>query len=160
MTGDDTTARVNPYSPPHTKASPSLPSRVGTFEAGPEERLVEVFWSYWTGLEVYTVDGIEVLRTKNYQVRGTREFDAGPHHVVIKVDFFPSWRIVLRPWEWVAEAYINDQLVAEDVSAELRHKTRTWMISLRYVLFALFGLLAILVVGYFLAAAAYRLLVL
>lgn len=151
-------ATTNPYSPPPPSGPPSLPSRVGSFVVGPEQRLVEVFWSYWSGLEVYTVDGVEVLRTKNYQVRGTREFDAGPHHVVIKLDAWPSWRIVLRPWEWIAEAYVNDELVAEDISPELRRKTRSWMISSRYAILALFGLLALLVVGYFLVSAAVRLL--
>jgi len=144
MIEDENNSKANPYSPPMAKGSSSLPPRVGSFTVGPEQRLVEVFWSYWSGLEVYAVDGIEVLRTKNYQVRGVREFNVGQHKVVIKVDIWPSWRILLRPWQWIAEAYIDDELVVEDVTAEFREKVRSLMGSLRNVLLGLFLLLGIL----------------
>ncbi len=138
-------ANKNPYSPPMAEKSSSLPPRMGSFTVGPEQRLVEVFCSYWSGLEVYTVDGIEVLRTKNYQIRGVREFNVGQHKVVIKLDAWPSWRILLRPWEWIAEAYIDDELVVEDVTAEFRAKVRSVMVSLRYVLLGLFLLLGVVI---------------
>ena len=76
---------TNPYTPPMAEESLSLPPRVGSFTVGPERRFVQIYLSYWSGLEVYTVDGVVVLRTKNYQVRGVREFDVGQHKVIISL---------------------------------------------------------------------------
>ena len=139
-------ASTNPYTPPKAEESTPLPPRAGSFTVGPERRFVQIYWSYWSGLEVYTVDGSVVLRTKNYQVRGVREFNVGRHKVIIKLDFLPSWKIFLRPWEWIAEATIDGEPVVEDVTAELRARFRPLMVSLRYSILGLFLLLGILLV--------------
>ena len=143
MIDDEDIAKRNPYSPPKGRASSPLPPLVGSFTVGSEQRVVEIFLSYWSGLEIYTVDGVEVLRTRNYQLRGVREFDVGEHQVVIKVDFWPSWRILLRPWDWVAEAYIDGELAVEDVTPETRARLRSLVVSPRYVLLFLLVLLGV-----------------
>ena len=142
MNDNENMASTNPYTPPMAEESSLLPPLVGSFTVGPERRFVQIYWS-WNGLEVYTVDGSVVLRTKNYQLRGVREFNVGRQKVIIKLDFWPSWSILLRPWEWTAEATIDGEPVVEDVTGEMRANIRSHIVWLRNSILILFLLMGI-----------------
>ena len=53
---------------------------------------VEVFWSDWTGLETYSVDGRVLLRVRSFAPSGTRRFSFGTglaHTAEIRFVSFP-----------------------------------------------------------------------
>ncbi len=93
-----------------------------------EKHVVGVYFSSF-GLEVYTVDGFEVLRQWSFSIRGTRRFVVGDrekHEVEIVVDLIPS---VVRWWnsEWVAKALIDGEVVVDDLTPGLRTFSKACM---------------------------------
>jgi hypothetical protein len=101
-------------------------------------------------MEVYLVDGVEVLRMRSFQVRGDREFTVGTHRVTVRIDSWPSWQIILRPWEWIAQAYVDGELAVDDITPELRAQVKSVMQSrytiLAVVLMTVLGILAVALV--------------
>jgi len=106
---------------------------------------VEIFLSMW-GTEVYTVDGVEVLRLKSMALRATRRFEVGDpekHLVEVKVDAFPSWKVFIAP-SWIAEVYVDGELVVDELYPEMRRRFARIHRVLNYVLIASLSILAIL----------------
>jgi hypothetical protein len=138
---------TNPYAAPQTSAQPSRPPRRAIFEVGTDERhVVEVFLGM-SGLEVYVVDGIEVLRVWSYSIRATRRFEVGNaerHTVEVRLDSMPNWKSLLSPREWIAEAYVDGKLVVPDLVPDLRRWFADWMRVFNVLIVVLFVMLVLL----------------
>lgn len=113
-----------------------------TFEVGERERhRVDVYFSTW-GLEIYQVDGIEVLRIRSWSVSGERSFLVGEteyHKVAIVVDLLSSWKAWILPGQWQAQVYVNGKLFLDDLNPEWRRTAKIvtiWFILISVALVA------------------------
>jgi len=107
---------------------------------------VEIFLSMW-GTEVYTVDGVEVLRLRSLAFRATRQFKVGEsekHLVEVKVDMNLSWRSMIGP-TWIAEVYVDGELVVAELYPDMRRRLEKLHRVLNYILIGLLAILAILI---------------
>ena len=94
---------------------------------------VEIKWSQ-LGLEIYLVNGKEVLRKRSFSMRGTRKFTAGEgedkHDIEIKVDMIPTLKSLVSSKDWIAQAYVDGELVVSDLIPQFRKidKILNWII--------------------------------
>ena len=122
---------------------------------------VEMYWSPF-GLEVYSVNGKEVLRKWACSIRGSRKFTVGDgeerHEVEIKVDFAPTLKSWFFPGEWIAQAYVDGELVVDDLTPRLRRTLRRrrrilrlvykifyWILVVELCILAILGILYVVV---------------
>src|SRR5437763_3519161 len=91
---------INPYESPKAPAAPcavtngaSVRGVRATFTAQtPEPHVVEIYFSRWTGLEVYRIDGVERLRRRSFALSDVQRFEiegATPHVLEIATTAFP-----------------------------------------------------------------------
>jgi hypothetical protein len=99
----DSDPDINPYESPktpcvvrHAHGRSTFRGMWGNFTVHvPEPHQVEVYCSRWTGLEVYTIDGVERLRVHSFGFTAVRQFvieNAAPHQLEIVVKAIPWWR--------------------------------------------------------------------
>ena len=97
-----------------------------SFKIGPDCE-VQIYWSQF-GLEVYSVNGKEVLRTRSYSIRGSRKFVAidgeRTHDVEIKLDFAPTRKSWISSGDWIAQAYVDGELAVPDLTTQMRGSVR------------------------------------
>jgi hypothetical protein len=106
-----------------------------------------VFLSLWNGTEVYVVDGSEVLRLRSLSLRAVRQFEVGAaerHVVQVKLDGLPSWKCLIAP-DWIAEVYVDGQLMIADLFPVQRQQFREIFRVLTVVLVASVGALLLAV---------------
>ncbi len=89
-----------------------------------DRHLVEITLPAW-GPAVFSVDGQEVCRKRSLALKQVVQFDVGSgeerQRVEIRMNFWP----MLKPWRsdnWIAEAYVDGELVIPDLTGELRIK--------------------------------------
>lgn len=84
------------------------------FQLDPNHRF-ECQWSLLTGHERYLLDGREIYRTRSFQNTGSRslqvEIDGATRHIEIKLLFRPSWASFRYSGGYVAEVYVDGQLI-------------------------------------------------
>ena len=133
--------------PAAARVSPGHNQMKTSFKVGANSE-VEVYWSQF-GLEIYSVNGKEVLRRRSFSIRGSRSFvvtDGGrTHNVEIKIDFAPTPGSWISPGNWVAQAYVDGELAVADLTPKLRQGVRTadkifhWIFVVSLIVLALLG---------------------
>lgn len=93
-----------------------------------EGHIIRFDWSLF-GLERYWVDEEQVLKKWSFSLKGTRTLIIGEGHnqhtVLFKVDMFPSvkrWLVL----DWIAEVYVDGELMIEDVTPRTRRTLKFW----------------------------------
>lgn len=85
--------------------------------------VIDVCWSIF-GHETYSVNGKEVLKKWSLSPRGSRKFVIGEgeakHDVEIKIDFAPNFKSWISPGDWIASAYVDGELVVDDLTTSMR----------------------------------------
>jgi hypothetical protein len=118
---------------------------------------VEIYWSPF-GLEIYSVNGQEVLRKRSLSLRGSRKFVVGEgderHEVEIRLDVAPTLRSWIFPGDWVAQAYVDGALVVDDLTPKIRRNVRQADKVLNWCLVAVFIVLAVVVMFSFIVPVA------
>ena len=113
---------------------------------------VECYWSLF-GLEIYSVNGKQVLKKRGLSLRGSRRFVVGEggekHDVEIKLDMVPTRKSWIFPGDWLAQAYVDGELVVADLTPQLRQKVRLIDRILNWALIVAFSILAIVLFLYF-----------
>jgi hypothetical protein len=136
----------NPYESPRTAAELSAAANRSTFGGvtasftvqGTAPHVVEIYFSRWSGLEIYRVDGIERLRRRYFGTSGVVQIeiedaadagDAGKHVLEIVIRSLPWWR---------GYASFDGQVVVADLfPAERRIGLATYVALFLLVLVAL-----------------------
>lgn len=111
-----------------------------SFYVGKEKpHRIDIEWSPYSGLEVYKVDGQEVLTKRSWALAGTRRFRVGDgdeiYDIEIRVDLVPKLRSWFYPGDWIAQAYVNGKLYIDDLTRESRTKVRRlywWLLILGF----------------------------
>lgn len=106
----------------------SRPPQQCSFTVGESEKhTVGIHFSYF-GKEVYTVDGLDVLRINSLSTRGVRQFELGEvekHSIEIRMDVLATWKCFFSAHDWIAEAYVDGELVVEDLIPKMRRRINT-----------------------------------
>ena len=122
-----------------------------------DKHTVQCYWSLF-GLETYSVDGKEVLRTRSLGLRSRQQFKVGEgedeHAVTIEIDFAPNViTLLIHPENWIARAYVDGVLAVEDLTPRPRSTVRVISRISNYGLLIALGILAVtilcIVVQYF-----------
>ncbi len=118
------------------------------FEIGQKiKHQVEIMFSLF-GLEIYKIDGKEVLRKRNFSIRGSRKLtirdEENTYDLEIKVDTAPKVKSWLFPGDWIAQVYVNGELFISDMTPSLRRKIKIFDRLMMVILISLVFLLATL----------------
>ncbi len=109
-------------------------------------------WSAF-GLEIYSVNGKEVLRKRSFSIRALSKFVVGEgeekHDVEIKMDLFPTLKSWIFPGHWVAQAYVDGELVVGDLTPQVRRTVRLVDKIMNWILVAVTASALAVVVIYF-----------
>ena len=120
----------------------------GSFRVG-EQYEVEFYWSPF-GLEIYSVNGEEVLRKQSLSTRGSRKFVVGEgdkkHDVEIRMDVVPTLKSWISPGDWVAQAYVDGKLVVDDLTPKTRRTVRLVDKIMNWFLVVMFIILTVVVI--------------
>jgi hypothetical protein len=86
--------------------------------------VVEIYFSRWTGLEIYRIDGVERLRDRNFAFSSVRRFeieDNGPHVLEIATKAFPwpSGEVFLDGRPIIADLFPGERRLAMTACAVL-----------------------------------------
>lgn len=88
---------------------------------------ISIFYSIF-GLEIYKVDGKEILKKRSFAVRGNRKFtisdNDGNYEIEIKYDMLPKVKSWLFPENWIAQVYVNGTLFISDLAPSLKETVR------------------------------------
>ena len=105
------------------------------------------------GLEIYSANGEEVLRLQRDSLGGSRTFVVADgekkRNVEIKIDFFKTPKSWLYQGEFIARAYVDGELVVDDLFPKFRRNFRQIYRLLHWLLFIIFSLLVMLLVAYY-----------
>jgi len=88
---------------------------------------ISIFCSIF-GLEIYKVDGKEILKTRSFAVRGNQKFtisdNENKYEIEIKYDMLPKAKSWLFPENWIAQVYVNGELLVSDLTPALKETVR------------------------------------
>jgi len=120
------------------------------FEIGQKiKHQVEIMFSLF-GLEIYKVDGKEVLRKRNFSIRGSSKLtirdEENTYDLEIKVNMAPKVKSWLFPGNWIAQVYVNGELFISDLTPSLRRKVKKIDRLMNVLLIIIGCLLAILLI--------------
>jgi sporulation protein YlmC with PRC-barrel domain len=88
---------------------------------------VNILYSIF-GLEIYKVDGKEIMRKRSFSIRGNRKFaianNENNYEIEIKYDMVPKIKSWIFPGDWIAQVYVNGNLFISGLTPSSRETIR------------------------------------